>query len=91
MWLRQAYSGEEILSSEVLQIDLGPLHSAGTFIRPALFDIEVLCQGNAREKGLTLVRLREELGDEAERLENAVLAFQRVRRRWCPFLHGELK
>jgi hypothetical protein len=78
LWRLQNNSREEIGSAEVIQVDLGALHSAGALVRATSFDIEILHQGYSGKERLAALRAGEKLGDEAERLEEAILAFQRV-------------
>ena len=86
--LRQVHSREEIRGTKVVQIDSSTLHSTGAFVWPASFDIKVLHQGYAGEKGLTMLGSGEELGDEAERFQDAILALQSVGRSRQSVLQG---
>ena len=77
LWLWQTDSREKICGTEIIQVDLGSLHSAGSSIGTARLN-EVLQEGNASEKRLAALGRGEEFGDAAERFEDVILALQSV-------------
>ena len=60
-------------------------------MRAARLDVEVFHQGYTCKESGAATRYREELGQTAERLEEAVLAFQRIGAGGCAVFHRELE
>jgi hypothetical protein len=74
----QADCGEEVGCAQIVQINASALDSTGAFVRPACLDIEVLHQRDTGEEVLAGCQA-ECLGNQAERLEYPILAFQGIR------------
>ena len=60
-------------------------------MRTAQLDVKVFHQCNTGEESFTASQVREELGDTAEGLEDAVLVFQRICGGGCAVFHRELE
>ena len=75
---RQPHCLEKRTRSQVIQVNLGALQGGGAWVRATGLDIKVFHQGHTTQEGFARLSALEGLSYPLKRLEDTVLAFQRI-------------